>query len=86
MQKAAEDLKAQQEREAEEKKKIIAARIPKLDIESLSDGPWPPRAVLPLSACNRLHTPRMSQSLPNSLYSPESEILLIFQQIQHNCL
>jgi hypothetical protein len=55
MQTAAEDLKAQQEREAEEKKKIIAARIPKLDIESLSDGPWPPRAVLPLSACNRLH-------------------------------
>ncbi|MDJ8942386.1 troponin, partial [Clostridium perfringens] len=37
MQKAAEDLKAQQEREAEEKKKIIAERIPKLDIDNLND-------------------------------------------------
>merc|ERR1711976_600402 len=37
MQKAAEDMKAQQEREAEEKKKIIAQRIPKLDLDGLSD-------------------------------------------------
>jgi len=35
MQKAAEELKKQQEREMEEKKKAIEARVPKLEIDGL---------------------------------------------------
>ena len=35
MQKAAEELKKQQEREAEEKKKAIESRVPKLQIDGL---------------------------------------------------
>jgi len=35
MQKAAEELKKQQEREAEEKKKAVDARVPKLEIDGL---------------------------------------------------
>ena len=38
MQKAAEDLKKQQAIEAEEKKKIIDQRVPKLAIDGLDDG------------------------------------------------
>ena len=35
MQKAAEELKKQQEREAEEKKKAVESRVPKLQIDGL---------------------------------------------------
>jgi len=35
MQKAAEELKKQQEREMEEKRKAIEARVPKLEIDGL---------------------------------------------------
>jgi Troponin len=35
MQKAAEELKKQQEREIEEKKKAVDARVPKLQIDGL---------------------------------------------------
>lgn len=52
MQKAAEDLKAQQEREAEEKKKIIAERIPKLDIDNLNDGRWLAWQPRPFNNCS----------------------------------
>jgi len=35
MQKAAEELKKQQEKEAEEKKKAVESRVPKLQIDGL---------------------------------------------------
>ena len=38
MQKAAEDLKKQQEKAAEEKRKIIEGRVPKLAIDGLGEG------------------------------------------------
>ena len=38
MQKAAEDLKRQQEAEAAEKRKIIEERVPKLNVEGLDQG------------------------------------------------
>ena len=38
MQKAAEDLKKQQELEAEEKRKIIGQRVPMLAIDGMDDG------------------------------------------------
>lgn len=38
MQKAAEDMKKQQERAAEEKMKVINARVPKLDIDGLDSS------------------------------------------------
>lgn len=38
MQKAAEELKKQQEKEIEEKRKIVESRVPKLKIEGLSDS------------------------------------------------
>ena len=38
MQKAAEDLKKQQEAEAVEKRRIIEQRVPKLDLEGMGEG------------------------------------------------
>ena len=38
MQKAAEELKKQQEKEAEEKKKAIEARVPKLSLDGLDQS------------------------------------------------
>lgn len=38
MQKAAEELKKQQEKEVEEKKKAVEARVPKLEIDGLGKG------------------------------------------------
>lgn len=38
MQKAAEELKKQQEKEAEEKRIAVAARVPKLDIDGLDES------------------------------------------------
>lgn len=40
MQKAAEDLKKQQQKEAEEKQRFIEARVPKLDISGLGQGTY----------------------------------------------
>ena len=41
MQKAAEDLKRQQEKEAAEKKAYIEKLVPKLEIDGLADGTTP---------------------------------------------
>jgi len=41
MQKAAEELKKQQEREAEEKKRAVESRVPKLDIDGLDQSKSP---------------------------------------------
>ena len=38
MQKAAEDLKKQQEKEAAEKRRIIEERVPKLNIDGMGEG------------------------------------------------
>lgn len=38
MQKAAEDLKKQQEKEAEEKRKVIETRVPQLQIDGLDQS------------------------------------------------
>lgn len=38
MQKAAEELKKQQEKEAEEKRVAVAARVPKLEIDGLDES------------------------------------------------
>lgn len=46
MQKAAEDLKKQQQKEAEEKQRFIEARVPKLDISGLGQGTYRPIHVL----------------------------------------
>ena len=57
MQKAAEDLKKQQEREAEEKRKVIQARLPAFSLDGLNQckldcvHPWTSCSFVLLTQC-----------------------------------
>ena len=49
MQKAAEDLKRQQEKEAAEKKEYLEKIIPKLEVDGLNDGTTPLPHAFPVN-------------------------------------